>query len=133
MSDPVEAELLALNQRLLAAIDARDWATYAELCDASLTSFEPEAPGSLIQGLHFHQFYFELAAAPGKRLSTIVSPHVRVMGDVAVVAYVRALQRAHDGGATTTAQYEETRIWQRQGGRWKHVHFHRARSSEGRP
>ncbi len=42
MSD--SEELLQLNQRLLDAITDSDWAVYQELCDPTLTAFEPEAP-----------------------------------------------------------------------------------------
>lgn len=34
--------------RLLESIAAGDWGTYAELCDASLTCFEPEAQGTAL-------------------------------------------------------------------------------------
>jgi hypothetical protein len=34
--------------RLLESIAAGDWGTYAELCDASLTCFEPEAQGTTL-------------------------------------------------------------------------------------
>ena len=125
--DSAEAELLALSQRLLDSIHAQDWAVYSELCDQSLSAFEPEASGSLIEGVRFHKFYFELPAGTGKRQSTIASPHVRIMGDAAVVAYVRVVQAADGAGNTTTAQFEETRVWQRRDGSWKHVHFHRSR------
>lgn len=39
----VEQELLKLSQDLLQSIADRDWDRYAELCDDSLTAFEPEA------------------------------------------------------------------------------------------
>ena len=39
MSNETESELLAVNQQLLDAIAQGDWATYAELCDSSLTAF----------------------------------------------------------------------------------------------
>ena len=48
-------ELIQLNQRLLDAIAAGDWATYQELCDPSLTAFEPEACGQLVEGMPFHK------------------------------------------------------------------------------
>jgi hypothetical protein len=32
--------------------------TYRELMDESVTCFEPEAKGCLIEGLEFHKFYF---------------------------------------------------------------------------
>ncbi len=40
--------ILAKTQQLLVAIAGGDWNTYAELCDPSLTCFEPEALGNLV-------------------------------------------------------------------------------------
>ena len=60
MAEDVREELLRLNQRLLDSIALADWETYTELCDPSLTAFEPEAAGQLVQGLEFHHFYFQL-------------------------------------------------------------------------
>ena len=119
-------ELLALNQRLLDAIVAADWATYAELCDPSLTAFEPEAAGQHVAGMAFHKFYFDLGAGSGPRRVSMASPQVRIMGDVAVIAYVRLNQKLDAGGAPVTAAVEETRVWQRKDGTWRHVHFHRS-------
>ena len=39
-----------------------------------------------------------------------------------MVAYVRVTQ---SGGNVTTAN--ETRVWKREGGGWKNVHFHRSK------
>jgi hypothetical protein len=39
----VQQQLIKLQQDLLDSIANRDWETYAELCDESLTAFEPEA------------------------------------------------------------------------------------------
>ena len=119
-------ELLKLNQRLLDAIIASDWAAYAEFCDPSLTAFEPEAAGQLVAGLQFHKFYFDLGPAKAPRQVTMASPHVRVMGDVAIVSYVRLNQKLDAAGAMTTSAFEETRVWQRRDGKWRHVHFHRS-------
>ena len=61
MSDTTTSEeLLALTRRLLNSIMKGDWDTYAELCDPSLTAFEPEATGQLVVGLPFHKYYFDL-------------------------------------------------------------------------
>jgi calcium/calmodulin-dependent protein kinase (CaM kinase) II len=126
MSAAISNELLQLNQRLLECIAAGDWATYQELCDPSLTAFEPEAPGGqIVEGLDFHRFYFDLGGIRGRHQTTMCSPRVRVMGDVAVVSYVRLIQRLGTDGAPATVASAETRIWQKQGGRWRHVHFHR--------
>ncbi len=119
-------ELLALNQQLLEAIAKADWKTYEELCDPSLTCFEPEGAGQLVASLPFHEHYFKLGPVKGAHCTTMVSPHVRVMGDAAVVSYVRLNQRLVDGVPVTRA-VEETRVWQKIAGRWRHVHFHRSK------
>jgi ketosteroid isomerase-like protein len=124
---PDTQEILALNQRLLDAIAAADWKTYEELCDPQLTCFEPEARGHLVQGLAFHRFYFDLGGGSAARNTTIASPIVRFCGDdLAIVAYIRLTQKVGDDGNPTTTAIEETRIWQRDAGRWRHVHFHRS-------
>ncbi len=101
MSEAVVAELLRLNQRLLDAIAAADWAVYQELCDPTLTAFEPEAVGHLVEGLEFHRFYFSLGGTKGGHNTTMSLPHVRVLGDVAVIAYVRLNQRTAPDGTPT--------------------------------
>src|ERR1700683_3265905 len=106
MTDPITTELLQLNQRLLDSIAKADWATYQELCDPTLTAFEPEALGQLVEGLPFHQFYFNLGGVRGAHHTTMGSPHVRVMGDVAVVAYVRLNQRVGPDGTPGTSGVE---------------------------
>src|SRR5207237_8240814 len=113
MADPVADELLALTQRLLDAIAGGDWATYEELCDPSLTAFEPEALGQLVEGLAFHQFYFKQGAFREQPQTTMSAANVRVMGDVAVVAYVRLIQRRGQGGPPQTSGAAETRVWAR--------------------
>jgi Calcium/calmodulin dependent protein kinase II association domain len=126
MPDPVSEELLTLNQRLLDSIAQGDWGTYQELCDPSLTAFEPEALGQLVEGLGFHQFYFSVGRFQSVHNTTMCAPRVRLMGDAAVVTYVRLNQRAGGDGVPHTTGFEETRVWQRKDGGWKHVHFHRS-------
>jgi hypothetical protein len=120
------AELLDLTQRLLDSIGRGDWPTYQELCDPSLTAFEPEALGQLVEGMDFHHFYFKLGGFRGPAQTTMVAPRVRVLGDAAVVTYVRLNQRVDGSGAAATTGASETRVWQRRDGRWRHVHFHRS-------
>ena len=130
MARETDAELLSLNQRLLDAIAQGDWATYADLCDPSLTAFEPEALGHLVEGLDFHAFYFRLSGGQVKPQNSMCDPHVRVMGDVAIIAYYRLTQFVDGDGHPGTRGTEETRVWQHQNGRWKHVHFHRSPSQK---
>lgn len=126
MSTTPETELLQLSQRLLDAITAGDWNSYAQLCDDQITCFEPEANGHLVAGLPFHKYYFDLPGGNSPRQSTIVAPSVRIVGDVGIVCYVRLVQKLDAAGAPVTVTANETRIWQRQGGTWKHIHFHRS-------
>jgi hypothetical protein len=124
-------ELLALNQKLLEHIVGGEWKAYEAMCDSSITCFEPEARGQVVAGMPFHKFYFEMPAGdnPKKAVKqvTMAQPHVRLMGeDAAVLSYVRLTQSVVAGGAPETARMEETRVWQRIGGAWKHVHFHRS-------
>jgi calcium/calmodulin-dependent protein kinase (CaM kinase) II len=126
VSDPAADEVLRLTQHLLDCIANGDWAGYEVLCDPTLTAFEPEALGQLVAGLEFHRFYFSLGGFRSQTHTTLCAPHVRVMGDVAVVAYTRLNQRVDADGSPTTVGFEETRVWQRRDGRWRHVHFHRS-------
>jgi len=125
MSDAITKELLALNRRLLESIVAGDWATYEELCDPSLTCFEPETRGQWVEGMDFHRFYFNLGGSSGPVNITVSTPHVRLMGDVAVISFIRIVQKLDGNGNPITTRSEETRVWQQQAGRWRHVHFHR--------
>ena len=122
-----EAELLELSKKLLTTIDTGDWTAYAALCDSSITCFEPEALGHLVEGLPFHKFYFDLPATATKpaKQSSIASPRVRLLGDAAVVTYVRLVQKLDGTGAPVTVSAMETRVWQKTAAGWKHVHFHR--------
>ena len=59
--------------------------------------------------------------------TTMASPHVRMLSDsAALVAYVRLVQKLDAAGSPITVRSEETRLWQKLGGRWQHVHFHRS-------
>lgn len=133
-SHPVSDEqLLEMTQDLLDSIDNRDWPRYQELCDDTLTAFEPEAVGHLVEGMPFHEFY--LAAGPDGaiRQSTISSPHVRQIAPVAVVSYIRLVQLTTPEGHTSTTTMEETRVWHHQESGWKHVHFHRSAAGSYTP
>lgn len=121
-----EQQLVSLTQKLLDSIIHQDWATYKNLCDPSLTAFEPEACGQLVEGLSFHQWYFQLGGGSRPVQITLCQPKVRLLGDVAIVTYVRLQQRLGGDDKPQTMAFAETRLWQRQGESWKHLHFHRS-------
>ncbi len=121
-----EDELLILSEKLLEAIDSQDYSTYTELCDVSLTAYEPEALGQLVEGLPFHYFYLNRTTDSANQ-STICSPRIRMLGEnAACVTYVRLVQIVDAEANDSVGSYEETRIWERPDGQWKHVHFHRS-------
>jgi calcium/calmodulin-dependent protein kinase (CaM kinase) II len=134
MPSPAEAQLLELTRQLLTAIADQDWSLYSRLCDPSLTCFEPESRGQLVEGMDFHKFYFELKGGRGPRNTTLVAPRVRLLGnDAAVVGYVRLIQKLDAEGSPVTTAVEETRVWHRIQGEWKHVHFHRSEPAPPTP
>jgi len=125
MPKSAESVLLALNQELLDSIARGDWAAYSRLSDPELTAIEPEAPGQVVKGLEFHRFYFASGKKPGSRQTTMCQPVVQISGDMAVLAYVRLVQKLVEGRAATVAS-AETRIWRRHGKSWRQSHFHRS-------
>lgn len=126
----VTNDIIALNQKLLESIVGGDWKTYESFCDGTITCFEAETRGELVTGMPFHKFYFDLPAGDKpavKKVVTMASPHVRLLGsEAAVICYVRLTQSLDAAGSPQTSKFEETRVWQKIGGGWKHVHFHRS-------
>lgn len=124
-----DQEIITANQKLLNAIANADFATYKEICSPDLTAFEPESNGNLVHGLKFHKYYFDLFGKPAKPVNvTISSPHVRWIGNdgnAAVISYVRLDQVVADGGPVTRTM-SETRVWQKEDGKWINVHFHKS-------
>lgn len=123
--DPV-AQLVERNAQLLMAIDSGNWSAYAEMCDPSISCLEPEACGQVITGLPFHKFYFDLPRSSSPKQSTMGHPHVRIVGDVGILSYVRVVQKLDGAGTPISAPVMETRVWQRTPTGWLHVHFHRS-------
>ena len=65
--------------------------------------------------------------AEGPHNTTISSPHVRLLGDTAIVCYVCLSQELGPSGSPVTMSFDETRVWHRdEEGVWRHVHFHRS-------
>ncbi|XP_046845431.1 calcium/calmodulin-dependent protein kinase type II subunit alpha-like isoform X1 [Xenia sp. Carnegie-2017] len=125
----VEQEIIKLTQKMLTSTTTGDFETYSKLCDFSMTCFEPETKGNLVQGLEFHKFYLENVQS--KRTTpintTLLTPFVHVLSDEsAVICYIRLTQYLDSSGHPHTTQSEETRVWQKKSGHWVCVHFHRS-------
>ncbi|XP_037402215.1 calcium/calmodulin-dependent protein kinase type II subunit alpha isoform X1 [Pygocentrus nattereri] len=139
-------EIIKVTEQLIEAISNGDFESYTKMCDPSVTAFEPEALGNLVEGLDFHRFYFEncskgeppLSTAETAEISvwsknskpvhtTILNPHIHLIGEeAACIAYIRITQYIDNNGMPRTAQSEESRIWHRRDGKWQIVHFHRS-------
>merc|ERR1712113_732292 len=93
-----------------------------------MTCFEPETAGNLVGGMAFHEYYFNNLLGQWKHIgplhTTIVNPHVVLLGDnAAYICYVFLIQTLQ-GDKPVTIQREETRIWQKKNACWKSLHFH---------
>jgi ketosteroid isomerase-like protein len=130
---PQDQEILERNQAMLDSVVRGDWSAYSGFCNTDLSCFEAETEGVLAEGLAFHRFYFQQPVAtsvdspttPASQV-TMARPHLRWLGDDAVVvSYTRLTQHWHDGTAHTS-RCCETRIWQRLHGQWLQVHVHRS-------
>ena len=126
-----EEELVELTEKLLASISEADWETYERLCDPTITAFEPESCGHLVDGMGFHRFYFDLGSSDTPKQTSLINPHVRMLGmNAAVVCYTRLVQTLSDDGSPVSVTFDETRVWHKQDGKWQHVHFHRSPSGQ---
>ena len=123
-----ETEIIELTHQLVDSIVQSDWESYTKLCAEDLTAYEPEANGHLVKGMSFHKHYFDMqnASPYANATTTLSSPAVRLLGEnAAVIAYIRLTQRVGSDGKSMTSSTQETRVWQRIDGLWRHVHFHR--------
>jgi calcium/calmodulin-dependent protein kinase (CaM kinase) II len=123
----MDNEIINLTKKMLEVISAGDWQAYAEMCDAELTAIEPESLGQIVKGLEFHKFFFDFPK-PSTLVRFEVSMsdvNVKVTGHVAVISYIRLVQK-HDGQAYKLTKASETRVWEKKNGSWKMIHFHRS-------
>mmetsp|Transcript_18790 Transcript_18790/g.28139 ORF Transcript_18790/g.28139 Transcript_18790/m.28139 type:complete len:139 (-) Transcript_18790:9-425(-) len=133
-------EILKLNQELLDSIASGNFSKYNSLCASDLTCFEPETAGVLVQGISFHKYYFDLDQAMAKETETesasastlpitnisMSNPHLRWLGDDAVIIAYTRLDQKLDVATPVTKKTSETRVWEKRDGEWKHVHFHKS-------
>ncbi len=88
---------------------------------------------------------YQTGGAVSASSTMILTPQVRILGDVAVVTYIRVVQSAsgylcflfcssaacinamHHRSSVNTTKAAETRVWNRvESGGWVCVHFHRS-------
>lgn len=122
-----ERDLLAITWKMLNAIHKGDAALYESLCTADLTCFEDVCPYR-IDGVEFHLTMIrEMANNPALDPARfdMLTPHVQVYGDSAIVTYTRLMSYI-DTGKPRWTTFNETRVFVKQDGDWKMAHFHRS-------
>lgn len=123
---PIEMVLQA-NRMLINSITTRNWTVYKELVSKTMTCFEPEAEGVLVEGLEFHRFFFDipLAKTTPAPNTTLLNEKCKMLGQsAALVTYVRVVQSMVNG-APQIKKSVESRVWQKVDGKWVNIHFHR--------
>jgi hypothetical protein len=119
-------ELLTRNEKLLQTIVKFDFASFKELTTDDLTGIEPGSTEQVVRSKAFHRYYFDDDVGHRKepvRVS-MLTPYVRFLsGDVAVTSYIRLDTFIRDGEASTI-RTSETRIWEKQNGKWVNCHYH---------
>ncbi len=124
MSDAAQ-EIRTTLFSLLHSIQRGDLETYRAMVSPSLTCFEPSTTGHRVEGLDFHLFMTRNHPPPRDYHLEIVSPVIKAHADMGYASYTLLASRATGAGVTTTST-NETRIFEKQHGRWKMIHFHRS-------
>lgn len=121
----MEHELVALTRELLDCVARCDVEKYESLCDPSLTGIEPASMGQILEGYEFHRANLAIKK-PDVAPASILSPKVRVVGDIGIVSFARINRRLSSDGMFQFFGWMETRVWQRKNEQWKQIHFHRS-------
>ena len=125
--DTTQHELLTITWRMLEAIHMGDAHTYADLCRPELTCFE-DVCAYRIDGVEFHTSLIrQMAENPANRPARfdMLTPHVQIYGDTAIVTYTRLMTYDHEG-KPTWRPFNETRVFVKEQDNWKMAHFHRS-------
>lgn len=116
----------ACLESLLDSIQRADIPSYRQLVSDTVTCFEPETQGNRVDGVEFHVFQTESQEIPRRFHLELVDPVIRVYGNAAYASYTLLVSRDDDGVVTNTAM-NETRVFIKEAGDWRMIHFHRSR------
>jgi calcium/calmodulin-dependent protein kinase (CaM kinase) II len=118
-----EQEIYDLTLDLLHAIRHGDVEKYKKYSSKTLTAIEPETSGLVVKGLEFHLFFLQNTQRKEFHIE-LVNPIIKVYNDTAYIAYTLIENRLFDGKFNLKSVFE-TRIYHKEEGQWKMVHFHR--------
>jgi len=120
--------IISLTQKLLDSISNKDWDSYLALCDEKLTGIEKESDNSLVEGLEFHKFYFDIPNDNNIAIKeTILQPVIKIHGDIGIICYKRLRTTVNiSTNITNSVSMMETRIWRHYNTGWKLIHFQKS-------
>ena len=110
---------------LLDAVQQADLETYSKLVSEEVTCFEPETKGHLLRGIGLHHFFVENSHPVKRYHIELIDPVLRVSEDMAFSAYTLHLTEM-EGESDTIKVENVTRIFHKEAGDWKMIHFHRS-------
>ncbi len=111
--------------KLIHAIEKADGDSYRQLVAEEVTCFEPETSGAQVKGRAMHLFFVKNSKVPDQYFFEIIDPTIKIYGEFAFAAYT-FLHAEVSGGETTSRTENVTRIFHKEQGDWKMVHFHRS-------
>ena len=123
ISAKVELEPVLLD--LLNVIQQGDSLKYKEMTNDNLTCFEPGTQDLPVEGLPFHNLWLNEIPSNEPYHIEIINPTYRIIGNVGYAAYSLIVGRVVDG-IPQARKSTETRIFEKNSGKWKMIHFHRS-------
>jgi len=118
-------EIETCLMELLHSIQRADIQAYLRRVSDQVSCFEPETLGHLLKGIGLHRYLVEQAEPVENYHIELMDPVIKVAKDMAFAAYTLHLTEKIDKQDRIQSE-NVTRIFQREKGVWKMVHFHRS-------
>ena len=119
-----EQEIYDLTVNILKAIRDGDVEKYKQYSSDTLTAIEPESSGLIVDGLDFHIFFLS-HTQPSDYHIELINPVIRIYHNTAYIAYA-LIDNTFTDGKFNLKNVCETRIFEKELGVWRMVHFHRS-------
>ena len=122
-----EQSVMDAVERLVSVVARCDADAYRKLVADDVSSFEFDIAPYRIDTLEFHLHLLKQSAqlpTPAPRID-ILTPRVRVLGNVAIASYT-LLKTVQADGKSVFRSCNESRVFEKREGTWVMVHFHRS-------
>lgn len=125
MSDAAQ-EVLAITEEMLRAMFTGDPEAHRKYCAEDMSSVEWYIAPYRIDGADFHLRLIEARGNGAPARLDILTPHVQVYNDTAIVTYTLLKTITADDGPPKFSTINETRVFVKQDEAWKMVHLHKS-------